>query len=99
MGMMTCITSVGLWKVYTVHDVYAALQAERGESERANYDRLEGSQWVSEAVMVISHPLDGHCAQTRSLHKAFDGLRSLPRRARPPAILEPAISLQHRRSL
>ncbi|HEU0004725.1 MAG TPA: excinuclease ABC subunit UvrA [Terriglobia bacterium] len=81
MGMMTCITGVsGSGKSTLVHDVlYAALQAERGESpERANYDRLEGSQWVSEAVMVDQSPI-GRTPRSNPVTytKAFDAIRDL----------------------
>ena len=81
MSMMTCITGVsGSGKSTLVHDVlYAALQAERGESpERANYDRLEGSQWVSEAVMVDQSPI-GRTPRSNPVTytKAFDAIRDL----------------------
>ena len=81
MGMMTCITGVsGSGKSTLVHDVlYAALQAERGESpERANYDRLEGSQWISEAVMVDQSPI-GRTPRSNPVTytKAFDAIRDL----------------------
>ena len=79
--MMTCITGVsGSGKSTLVHDVlYAALQAERGESpERANYDRLEGSQWISEAVMVDQSPI-GRTPRSNPVTytKAFDAIRDL----------------------
>ena len=81
MGMMTCITGVsGSGKSTLVHEVlYAALQAERGEApERANYDRLEGSQWVSEAVMVDQSPI-GRTPRSNPVTytKAFDAIRDL----------------------
>ncbi|MGH9427212.1 MAG: excinuclease ABC subunit UvrA, partial [Terriglobia bacterium] len=81
MGMMTCITGVsGSGKSTLVHDVlYEALQAERGESpERANYDRLEGSQWVSEVVMVDQSPI-GRTPRSNPVTytKAFDAIRDL----------------------
>ena len=81
MGVMTCITGVsGSGKSTLVHDVlYAALQAKRGESpERANYDRLEGSQWVSEAVMVDQSPI-GRTPRSNPVTytKAFDAIRDL----------------------
>jgi excinuclease ABC subunit A len=81
MSMMTCITGVsGSGKSTLVHDVlYAALQAERGESpERANYDRLEGSQWISEAVMVDQSPI-GRTPRSNPVTytKAFDAIRDL----------------------
>ena len=81
MGMMTCITGVsGSGKSTLVHDViYAALQAERGESpERANYDRLEGTQWVSEVMMVDQSPI-GRTPRSNPVTytKAFDAIRDL----------------------
>jgi excinuclease ABC subunit A len=80
-GMMTCITGVsGSGKSTLVHDVlYAALQAERGESpERTNYDRLEGSQWISEVVMVDQSPI-GRTPRSNPVTytKAFDAIRDL----------------------
>ena len=63
-----------------MHEVlYAALQAERGEApERANYDRLEGSQWISEAVMVDQSPI-GRTPRSNPVTytKAFDAIRDL----------------------
>ncbi|MCI0417650.1 MAG: excinuclease ABC subunit UvrA, partial [Acidobacteria bacterium] len=81
MGMMTCITGVsGSGKSTLVHDVlYAALKAERSESpERANYDRLEGSQWISEVVMVDQSPI-GRTPRSNPVTytKAFDAIRDL----------------------
>ena len=81
LDMMTCITGVsGSGKSTLVHDVlYAALQAERGESsERANYDRLEGSQWLSEVVMVDQSPI-GRTPRSNPVTytKAFDAIRDL----------------------
>jgi excinuclease ABC subunit A len=81
MGLMTCITGVsGSGKSTLVHNVlYEALQAGRGESpERANYDRLEGSQWVSEAVMVDQSPI-GRTPRSNPVTytKAFDVIRDL----------------------
>jgi excinuclease ABC subunit A len=81
LDMMTCITGVsGSGKSTLVHEVlYAALQAERGESsERANYDRLEGSQWLSEVVMVDQSPI-GRTPRSNPVTytKAFDAIRDL----------------------
>ena len=81
LDMMTCITGVsGSGKSTLVHDVlYAALQAERGESsERANYDRMEGSQWLSEVVMVDQSPI-GRTPRSNPVTytKAFDAIRDL----------------------
>jgi len=81
MGTMTCITGIsGSGKSTLVHDVlYAALQAEQGESpERANYDRLEGGHWVSEVVMVDQSPI-GRTPRSNPVTytKAFDAIRDL----------------------
>jgi len=90
LGMMTCITGVsGSGKSTLVHDVlFSALQAERGESpERANYDRLEGSQWVSEVVMVDQSPI-GRTPRSNPVTytKAFDAIRDLFASTREAAI-------------
>jgi len=81
LGMMTCITGVsGSGKSTLVHDVlYAAFQAEGGETpERSNYDRMEGRQWVAEAVMVDQSPI-GRTPRSNPVTytKAFDAIRDL----------------------
>ncbi len=81
LGMMTCITGVsGSGKSTLVHDVvYSALKARRGESiERANYERIEGDQWISDAVMVDQSPI-GRTPRSNPVTyiKAFDAIRDL----------------------
>jgi excinuclease ABC subunit A len=81
LGMMTCVTGVsGSGKSTLVREViYAALKARRGESsEKENYDRIEGAEWISEVVLVDQSPI-GRTPRSNPVTytKAFDAIRDL----------------------
>jgi len=81
LGLMTCITGVsGSGKSTLVHEViYPALKSRRGECpERENFERMEGAQWLSDALLVDQSPI-GRTPQSNPVTyvKAFDAVREL----------------------
>jgi excinuclease ABC subunit A len=81
LGLMTCITGVsGSGKSTLVHEIiYPALKAMKGECpERQNYARVEGSQWLSDVLLVDQSPI-GRTPRSNPVTyvKAFDAIREL----------------------
>jgi len=81
LGVMTCISGVsGSGKSTLVHEVvYSALKAKRGECpEKENYTRIEGDQWLTEAVMVDQSPI-GRTPRSNPVTytKTFDAIRDV----------------------
>jgi excinuclease ABC subunit A len=81
LGLMTCITGVsGSGKSTLVHEIlYPALKARRGECpERQNYARVEGSQLLSDVLLVDQSPI-GRTPRSNPVTyvKAFDAIREL----------------------
>jgi excinuclease ABC subunit A len=82
LGMLTCVTGVsGSGKSTLVHDViYAAVKRAKGDSERrvGAHARLEGAEFVSDAVLVDQQPI-GRTPRSNPVTylKAFDQIREL----------------------
>jgi excinuclease ABC subunit A len=81
LGLMTCITGPsGSGKSTLVHDVlYAALKARRGEApEKANYQKMEGDQFVGDVILVDQSPI-GRTPRSNPVTyiKAFDAIREV----------------------
>ena len=81
LGRTVCISGVsGSGKSTLVHDVlYNALQSRRGvAAPRADYDRIEGDEQLSEVVLVDQSPL-GRTPRSNPVTyiKAFDPIREI----------------------
>ena len=83
LGELVCITGVsGSGKSTLVHNVlYNALAAEKGQvsgSAHAEVDRIEGGEWIDEAVLVDQSPI-GRTPRSNPVTyiKAFDTIREL----------------------
>jgi excinuclease ABC subunit A len=82
LGMLTCVTGVsGSGKSTLVHDViYAAVKRAKGDTERrvGAHARLEGAEFVSDAVLVDQQPI-GRTPRSNPVTylKAFDQIREL----------------------
>jgi excinuclease ABC subunit A len=81
LGLITCITGVsGSGKSTLVHDViYPALQStQHGGPPKENFDRIDGSQFVSDVILVDQSPI-GRTPRSNPVTylKAFDAIREL----------------------
>jgi len=81
LGLMVCVSGVsGSGKSTLVHDVlYNALLSRRGvTAPRAQYERMEGDQQVTEVVLVDQSPL-GRTPRSNPITyiKAFDAIREV----------------------
>ena len=83
LGMLVCITGVsGSGKSTLVHDVlYNALAAEKGQvtgGPTAEVDKVTGSEWIDEVVLVDQSPI-GRTPRSNPVTyiKAFDAIREL----------------------
>jgi excinuclease ABC subunit A len=81
LGLMVCVSGVsGSGKSTLVHDViYNALMSRRGlRAPRAQYERIEGDQQLSDVVLVDQSPL-GRTPRSNPVTyiKAFDAIRDV----------------------